>query len=299
MRHLHPARRPISAISARLVLYLVLLLMVATSTSLAQEQAPEPLPWQRGPMTAPIGNELAEIDFGEDYIFLDAAGTRRLMELTQNPVTGQEMATIAPIDENSGWFVVFEFDETGYVSDEEKDELDADAMIESIRSATAAANDDRRERGWDTMSIAGWHEEPHYDERTNNLSWAIIGESGGGQNINRVIKVLGRRGVMTVTLVAGPEELVTAVPLTDSLLEGYRYQAGSSYAEYVPGTDKLAEYGLTALVVGGGAAALVKSGLLARLWKPIALALVAAGAGIKRFFFGGRSAEHDPENPIV
>jgi uncharacterized membrane-anchored protein len=149
------------------------------------------------------------------------------------------------------------------------------------------------------MTIVGWHEEPHYDERTNNLSWAIVGESRGHQNINRIVKVLGRKGAMTVTLVAGPEELAGAIPMTDALLDGYHYRAGSTYAEYVPGTDKLAEFGLTALVVGGGAAVLAKSGLLARLWKPIALGLAALGAGVKRFFFSGRSAKHDPEKPVT
>jgi len=274
------------------------LLLFGAPSSVAQEAAPTPLPWQRGPMTAPIGDGLAEIEIDEDYVFLDAAGTRRFMELTENPVSGTEMATLAPIADEANWFVVFEFNETGYVSDEEKDQLDADAMIDSIRTGTEAANEERRKRGWQTMSIVGWHEEPHYDDLTNNLSWAIVGDSGGHQSINRIIKVLGRRGVMTVTLVAGPDELVSAIPLTNSLLAGYRYRAGSTYAEYVPGSDKLAEYGLTALVVGGGAAALVKSGLLARFWKPIALGLAALGAGIKRFFFGGRSAEHDPEKPI-
>ncbi|MBW2420413.1 MAG: DUF2167 domain-containing protein [Deltaproteobacteria bacterium] len=274
------------------------LLLFGAPSSVAQEAAPTPPPWQRGPMTAPIGDGLAEIEIDEDYVFLDAAGTRRFMELTENPVSGTEMATLAPIADEANWFVVFEFNETGYVSDEEKDQLDADAMIDSIRTGTEAANEERRKRGWQTMSIVGWHEEPHYDDLTNNLSWAIVGDSGGHQSINRIIKVLGRRGVMTVTLVAGPDELVSAIPLTNSLLAGYRYRAGSTYAEYVPGSDKLAEYGLTALVVGGGAAALVKSGLLARFWKPIALGLAALGAGIKRFFFGGRSAEHDPEKPI-
>ena len=61
----------------------------------------------------------------------------------------------------------------------------------------------------------------------------------------------------------------------------------------------LAMYGLGALVVGGVGAALVKSGLFARFWKPIAVALAALGAGVKRFFFGARSADHDPEKPIV
>ena len=63
--------------------------------------------------------------------------------------------------------------------------------------------------------------------------------------------------------------------------------------------DELAQYGLTALVVGGVGAALVKSGLLARLWKPIVLGLAALGAGLKRVFFSGRSAHHHPEAPIT
>ncbi len=43
---------------------------------------------------------------------------------------------------------------------------------------------------------------------------------------------------------------------------------------------------------------MIKSGLLAKFWKPIAVALAALGAGIKRFFFAGRSSKHDPEKPI-
>ena len=104
---------------------------------------------------------------------------------------------------------------------------------------------------------------------------------------------------MTATLVGGPEEMDSAIAQVNVLLEGFRFTPGNSYAEYVPGTDKLAEYGLTALVVGGAAAVLVKTGLLAKLWKPIALGLVALGAGIKRMFFGGRSSEHGPDKPIA
>jgi uncharacterized membrane-anchored protein len=265
--------------------------------AVAQDEV-APLNWVRGPGTAPIGDALAEIDLGEGYVYLDAEGSRRLMELTHNPVSGQEMATIAPVAEGEEWWVIFEFEESGYVSDDERDDLDADVMLESIRAGTEASNAERERRGWATMSIVGWHEPPHYDFETNNLSWAVIGKSGEHENVNRIIKLLGRRGVMTATLVASPNELDSAIYQVDSLLAGYRFQPGNTYAEYVPGTDKLAAYGLTALVVGGGAAALAKSGLLARLWKPIAIGLAALGAGIKRFFGGGRSADHDVDKPI-
>lgn len=264
----------------------------------AAAQQPTPLEWQLGSGAAPIGKKLAEIDLGEDYAFLNARETQRFMELNQNPVSGQEMATVAPVSDAEQWFLIFEFEDIGYVPDDEKDALDADALLSSIREGTEMANKEREKRGWPTMSIVGWHEEPHYDENTNNLSWAIIGESEGHQTINRTVKLLGRKGVMTATLVASPDEMAGAVPSVDTLLAGYRFQPGNTYAEYVPGKDKLATYGLAALVVGGAGAALVKSGLLAKLWKPIAAALVALGAGVKRVLFGGRTSQHHPERPI-
>lgn len=273
------------------------LLLLGAAVGQAEEAGVQ-LPWQRGPMTAPIGEDLAQIDLPEDYVYLDAEGTRQFMELTQNPVSGAELATVMPTDPEQSWFLVFEYEPIGYVPDDEKDSLDAEAMLASIREGTEAANEERRKRGWETMSIVGWHEEPFYDAETNNLTWSIIGEAGGQQNVNRTIKLLGRRGVMTATLVSAPEMLALAAPLTDSLLSGYDYVPGNTYAEYVPGTDKLAQYGLTALVVGGGAAALVKSGLLARLWKPLVVALAGMGAAIKRFFTGGRSANHSMDEPI-
>lgn len=270
------------------------------SVSFAAEPAPQPvrLDWVRGPSLAPIGADLAEMQISEDYVYLDADGTKRLMELTQNPVSGLEMAAVAPVSGEAGWFLVFEFEKVGYVPDDEKDSLDPDAMLATIRQSTEAANEERRARGWGTMQIVGWHETPHYDTRTNNLRWAITGESDGQRNINRIVKLLGRRGAMTVTLVSSPDELVAAIPAVETLLAGYRFKPGHTYAEYVPGTDQLASYGLTALVVGGAGAALVKSGLLAKLWKPIAIGLVALGAGIKRLLTSGRKVQTSLEGKI-
>ena len=293
---LRSALRAPLAVPCLLALAAWLLPVVASGQATAQQ--PAPLEWLAGPITVPIGDGLAEIDIGEGYVFLDAAETQRFLELNQNPIDGSEMATVAPLSEEMSWFVIFEWSEMGWVSDEDQDDLDADSILESIRQGTEASNEARRARGWPTMSILGWEEEPHYDTNTKNLSWAIIGESGGSQSINRLTKLLGRRGVMSATLVASPDELFAASAAVDELLTQYRFQKGSTYAEYVPGTDRLAKMGLTALVVGGAGAALVKSGLLARFWKPIGLGLVALGAGIKRMFASGRSSKHDPEKPI-
>ncbi len=246
------------------------------------EAAPPTLPWKVGTAGAPIGNDLAEIDLGEGLLFLDQAGTRAFLDLSQNPASGDEMAIVAPATEAEQWFLVFEWNEIGYVKDDEKDELDAAAMLASIREATMAGNEERTKRGWAPMEIFGWQEEPHYDTASNHLTWAIVGASEGHQTINRMIKLLGRKGVMTVTLVAAPEELATASARVDTLLGDYRFRPGNTYAEYLPGKDSIAEMGLKGLILGGAGAVLIKSGLLAKSWKVIVAVLVGVGAGVAR-----------------
>jgi uncharacterized membrane-anchored protein len=253
------------------------------------QSEPQTLPWKLGTPAAPIGNDLAEIDLGEGLIYLDQAGTRQFLELTQNPTSGTEMAVVAPQSDEQQWFLVFEWSEIGYVKDDEKDDLDAAAMLAAIREATAAGNEERTKRGWPTMEIVGWQQEPHYDTASNHLTWAIVGASEGHQTINRMTKLLGRKGVMTVTLVSAPEEIATASAQADGLLGGYRFRPGNTYAEFLPGKDSVAELGLKGLILGGAGAALIKSGLLGKFWKVIVAGVVAVGAGVSRLLGRGKS----------
>jgi uncharacterized membrane-anchored protein len=252
------------------------------------------LPWKRGVPAAPIGDDLAEIDLTEGHVYLDQAGTRQFLELTQNPVGGSEIAVVAPASDAEQWFLVFEWDAIGYVEDDEKDALDADAMIASIREGTAAGNEERTRRGWPTMEIVGWHEPPHYDAATHHLTWAIVGASQGQKTVNKMVKLLGRRGVMSVTLVASPEEIGAASASADALLARHRFRPGNTYAEYLPGKDSVAEIGLKGLILGGAGAALIKSGLLGKLWKFIAVGVVALGGGIARLFGRKKTAGIGP-----
>ncbi len=250
----------------------------------AASAAPEQpaLPWQAGPLTAPIGDALAEIDLPEGYVFLDKDGTAELLRMTGNLVGESDLATFAKSD-GSGWFVVFEWDSSGWVDDSDRDELDADALLSSLKEGNEAAAEQRKQLGLAQLELVGWHEAPHYDPNTNNLTWAIKLRSEDGESVNRLVKLLGRRGVMSATLVAAPEELGAAQAEVDRVLEGYRFRPGSTYAEYLPGTDTAAGYGLAGLVAGG---VLAKTGLLAKFWKVIAGGAVAAVAAIRRLFGG-------------
>ena len=284
----HEARVTLPAL-----LTLAVLLLPAVS---AAQEAPV-LDWQLGPVTAPIGGSLAQIEVPEGFVFLDKENTETLLELLENPLTGEEVATLASASDDEQWFLFFEWSPIGWVDDSDKDDLDAKAMLKAIMKGTEQANEERRKRGWTTMQIDGWLEEPHYDEVTNNLTWAINGRSETDLVINRLVKLLGRRGVMTVTLVAGPEEYGMASKASDTLLSGFSFQPGSRYAEYLPGTDTVAKVGLTALVVGGAAAALAKSGFLARFWKILVVGAAAVVAWLKRLISGRKQAEGTPQEP--
>lgn len=239
----------------------------------------EGVTWNRGPTTGSLGN-MAELQVPKGYVFVGASGTKVLMEEMQNPVSGTEIGFVAP--ESFDWFVVFEFDDIGYVRDDDKNSLDADAVLRSIRRSTEAGNKERRERGWPTMTIVGWEQTPHYSEATNYLEWAIEGESEGESIINYNTRLLGRRGVMRVTLVTDPTALAPTLPRYRELLAGFDFKQGHQYSEFRQG-DKIAGYGLTALIVGGVA---TKTGLLRRLWKVIAAGGVAIAAFLKNLFSG-------------
>jgi uncharacterized membrane-anchored protein len=277
----------------------ILVVSLLGVTVWAAEEASEPpqLGWQPGPLTAPIGDSIAEIELPAGFVFLPKQDTVKLLELMENPTSGDELATLAAASEDESWLVFFEWNAVGWVDDSEKDDLDAGALLESIQEGTKQSNEERKRRGWATIDDLRWRDKPHYDERTHNLTWAIEGTSAGRPVLNRMVKLLGRRGVMNVTIVSDPEEFDTASAATDQLLTGYRFQPGSTYAEYLPGKDEIATYGLTALVAGGLGAAAVKSGLFAKLWKGLVVVALGALAWVKRLITG-RKHIADPPTPV-
>lgn len=225
-----------------------------------------------------------EIDIPPGFRFSGPEGAQGLMELYGNPPTDREYGVIAP--ENLDWCVLFEFDESGYVKDDEKDSIDPEKLLKGMRDTQDAANEYRRENGMDELNITGWAHPPYYNEDTNNLEWALTLESSsGGSTVNYNTRLLGRYGVMESVLICNPEDLESILSTYQGLIAGYRYQDGHQYAQYQDG-DKLAKYGLTALIVGGGTAVAAKTGLLAGLIKIISKGGKAAIAGIIALFAG-------------
>ena len=246
--------------------------------------------WTKGPTTASL-KDIAELQVPAGYILANPTDTRKLLAAMGNPTTGAEMGLMMPT--NEGWFVVFEFDRSGYVKDDDKDKLDPDAMLKAIQRGNEQGNIERKKMGVPPMTIIGWEQPPKYNPETHNLEWAIRGESEGKPVVNYNTRLLGRKGVMEVSLVVDPEKLTATMPAYQAVLQDYSFKTGEKYAEYRPG-DKVAKYGLAALVTGGAAVVAVKSGLLGvllvflkKLWVLVVAGVAAVVNFFKRLINGG------------
>ena len=271
----------------RCVLTAVAMLSVVTvtsSTAAPQQKSDEELrrkmaslAWQRGPTEGRIGG-LATIKVPEGQLFLDSANTRRFLELNDNPPRDNRYALVA---NDLSWFAVFFFEETGYVKDDEK--LDPDKLLKALQNADGASNVERKRLGMGTLYTDGWHVMPHYDPATRRLEWGARLRTDSGQYVvNYSIRLLSRRGVMHVVLVSGPDELNHDINVFKTSLASYNFVPGERYSEFRSG-DRVAEFGLAALVLGGAAAVAVKSGAGKGLLKILVYGGIALVGGVATF----------------
>lgn len=252
--------------------------------------------WTEGPTTAQIG-KMAEIKIPAGYQFASSSDAQTLLELYGNPRNPDILGAIVPMAEDARWTLIFKFDDIGYVQDADKESIDAKEILSTFQAGLASMNKARRDVGAAECNGISWMEKPFYDPQTNNLTWALRLGFNDGDSVNYDIRILGRRGVMEATLLDSPETYAKSIPDVKQVLTGFTFTSGEKYAEWQQG-DKIAAYGLTGLVAGGGLAMAAKTGLLGKLGlllakggKAIILAIVVIfGAGmsiVKRLLGGG------------
>ena len=243
------------------------------------------LAWQVGPSDARIGDK-ATINVPAGHVFLDEKNTRRFLELMGNPPQDGHYL-LAP--DTLEWFSVFSFNPSGYVKDDEK--IDAEALLKGLKDSDGPANEERQRLGMSKIYTDGWEVPPHYDTQTKRLEWGTrLKDDQGRTSVNYTSRLLGRSGVMSATLVTGTNTLAADTARFKAAIEKFSYVPGENYFEFKEG-DKLAAYGLGALILGGAAAVATKKGLWAVLggffaafWKILVGIGVAAIAGFKSMF---------------
>lgn len=229
---------------------------------------------------------VARLQAPSGYAMLNPDDTRKLMELLHNPTDSTAEYFWGP--KSDKWFAVFSYEKTGYIKDDEK--VDADAVLASIKAGTEASNKERQRRGWEPLTITGWQFPPRYDANTKRLEWAVAASSAGHTIVNYNTRILGREGVTKVILVSDSAVLNEAVAEFNQAITSFAYVDGERYDQFKAG-DKVAEYGLAALIAGGAAAVATKTGFWKALvgvlvagWKVVVAALLAVGAAARGLF---------------
>jgi uncharacterized membrane-anchored protein len=216
-----------------------------------------------------LPNKVATLHLGTRYRYLDAAETEKLLVAWGNQPGSETEGAIVPADvdpfSDEGWAVILTYDDDGHVDDSDARDIDYDDMLEDMKEGTESENAGRKKAGYEPVHLVGWAETPHYDGANKKLYWAkeLDFEGSESHTLNYDVRVLGREGVLSMNAVAGIGQLDQIRRGMRPLIDVAEFNEGYRYAEFDPKTDKLAEYGLGALIAGGVAA---KLGLFGKLF---------------------------------
>lgn len=217
-----------------------------------------------------LGDNLANLNLPENLVFLDGEDANRvLVDAWGNPPTDELPlgmilpAGISPLADES-WAVTVEFEESGFVSDEDAADIDYAEMLEQLQQEAVESNVWRAENGYESIELLGWAAQPHYDAQGKKLHWAKELRFGDSDinTLNYNIRVLGRKGVLILNFIANMDQLPEIQENVPAVLAMTEFNDGSRYADFDPDIDQVAAYGIGALIAGKLAA---KAGLFATI----------------------------------
>jgi uncharacterized membrane-anchored protein len=263
------------------------------NNQMTAEQFLASLHFQQGDITLP--NKIATLKLPSNLRYLPPDDAERvLVDAWGNPPGNKTLgmifpANLTPLDEKS-WGVVITYDEDGHVKDDDAASMKYDEILADMKKQNAEGNEERKKQGYSTMTLVGWAEPPRYDAATHKFYWAKE-FAVADRNINTLnysVRVLGRKGVLVLNAVADMSQLQEIRQQMPSVITATEFTNGNRYADFNSDTDKVAEYGLAALLAGGVAA---KMGLFGKLFalliafkKFIVLGVIALGSAITKLF---------------
>ena len=265
----------------------------------AERQAEIDKAWQqardvvvRGPAPITLRDE-AVLQMPAGEAFVPQTQTAQLLRAWGNTTDDSLAGMIVGTNDGDHWSIIVRFIKDGYIKDDDAKDWNADDMLQSLRDGTEASNRQRARQGFPELDIIGWVEPPAYDATTHRLVWSLSAQDRGAaadrpHTINYNTYALGRDGYFSLNLLTNSAEVEANKPVVRALLASLDYEPGKRYGDFVESTDKVAAYGLAALI---GVVAVKKIGLLAglgifliKIWKVGLLAIAGIGAAIKRFF---------------
>ena len=258
------------------------------------------------PGLVPLGS-LASLDLQPGSCFVPHDTTKEFMNALGNTFSSEVLGMIIPgskDDWNLDIMIVLESSTSGHILDADANKLDANAILESIRSRTETANVERKNKNQGELKVLGWDEPPYYDQPKRLLVWSInTVDFDNGPSINYNQNMLGRDTLLRMVAL-GSVDNSKIKQFAKSAASNITYNPGKRYEDYQPGVDKVAEYGLAALIAGIAAKKLGFFALilafLVKGWKIILFVLVFFGGTIYKLFGFTKTTtppEDEPASP--
>jgi uncharacterized membrane-anchored protein len=243
-----------------------------------------------------IGSGITNLNIPKGFKFLNNEQSNYVLStLWGNPPQKDILGIIFP--ENGGPFAehsyafIITFDEMGYVKDEDADKINYDDLLKQIQKEEVEENVARKKEGYGSIHMEGWASKPYYDKNNKVLHWAKnlqFENQEDGNTLNYEVRILGRKGVLSMNAVASMSDLDSVKKDIDKVLSIPSFTTGNTYKDFDSKTDNIAAWTIGGLVAGK---VLLKVGFWAVLakffiagWKFILIGLVAVGAFIKKFF---------------
>jgi uncharacterized membrane-anchored protein len=188
--------------------------------------------------------------------------------------------------------VVLEYFPEGYIKLDDWDKVDSDAMLTEISEGTEEYNKERAKLGLEPFHVVGWIKPPHLNKNTNTVYWSLEAKDDEHSFVNSIALRLSRNGYEKFTLITDKETFTSGPNVLQKILKVHNFDSGYRYEDHIPG-DKIAEYGIAALVAASVGAKIAKATGLLLLLKKFAALIVAAVAGIFykiKNYFGSKKA---------
>ncbi|GJM63391.1 DUF2167 domain-containing protein [Persicobacter diffluens] len=242
--------------------------------------------WQNAGSTVTLGDGVATLTVPEGFKFLNPEQGKYILTDVYGNMEGENQGILFPanveIFNDSAYFVIFSYDNSGYISDKEAQDLDYDELIATMKEDSKEYNKLLKENGYGAMELIGWASEPHYDQADHKLHWAksLLPEGQEEYLLNYNLLALGRHGYLKMNFVADMYQLDSVQKAIPYLMPAVSFNDGYRYDQFDDSIDKVAAYGIGGLIAGK---VLAKTGIfaaLAKFGKFIILGIVAVFGGI-------------------
>jgi uncharacterized membrane-anchored protein len=238
-----------------------------------------------------LSNGIAKLNVPAGFKFLNEEQSRYVLtELWGNPPSNNVLGMIFPewggpsIDTSYAFVVTYQA--IGYVKDGDADDINYDDLLKDIQKGEIAENKERAKMGYPPVNTMGWAQKPYYDKTNKILHWAFKLQFGGHdvQTLNYDVRILGRKGILSMNAVANMSELSIVKQDIDKVLHIASFTDGNSYKDFDSNVDEVAAWTIGGLVAGK---VLAKAGILAvilKFGKFILIGIAALGGLIFKFF---------------